>query len=283
MLFEVRADQAAVVREFVERVGGAVNADEPLAAVDRVDERRALGRRKRQLAAGERKHDHVHIRESCGGEAREIFRGAIVKPLGAAREVRTLRAVSIASWRKPAVAVSINTRTVGPVGVGAVGDSVVAVCRRPNMRVRRSATLDAYKDLVGAGLEFRIVSRIRPQRPPFSQIGVELRCRHNVILPQRGALTRDMVSPFVNSRLAGKMSLGALCSWRNSAALLGLKQARLWPPLHFPVSAVRRLARTFTPGDTMPRDARRRRDEPFAEEDTVWPKAPLEWNEMPDR
>ena len=66
---------------------------------------------------------------------------------------------------------------------------------------------------------------------------------------------REPVSPSVNSRLAGQMSLGVLCSWPNSAALLGLKQGRLRPPLHLPVKAPRRLARTFTPGDTCPRNA----------------------------
>ena len=45
----------------------------------------------------------------------------IVKPLVGARDVSTSRAVAIASCLKPAVAVSISTRTTGPVGAGAVG------------------------------------------------------------------------------------------------------------------------------------------------------------------
>jgi len=67
---------------------------------------------------------------------------------------------------------------------------------------------------------------------------------------------RGQVSPSVNSRLAGQSSLGALSSWANSAALLGLKQGRLWPPFALSVGDVHRLARTFTPGDTCPRNAR---------------------------
>ena len=68
------------------------------------------------------------------------------------------------------------------------------------------------------------------------------------------ALTRDTVSPSVNSRLAGKMSLGALRSWRNSAGNSWASNRRdSEPPLHFPGRAPGRLARTFTPGDTVSR------------------------------
>src|SRR5688500_12819650 len=66
---------------------------------------------------------------------------------------------------------------------------------------------------------------------------------------------RGQVPPSVNSRLAGQMSLGELCSRPNSAAPAGLKQGRLRPTLHLPDKAPRRLARTFTSGDTCPRNA----------------------------
>src|SRR5688500_18132592 len=57
------------------------------------------------------------------------------------------------------------------------------------------------------------------------------------------------------SPLAGQCSLGALGSWANSPALLGLKQGRLKPPFALSVSALHRLGRKLAARDTCSRDA----------------------------
>ena len=73
MLAEVRADQTPVVRPFVERVGGAVHADESVSAPNELDERILLSGRERQLAARQREHDHVVVAKIVRTERRQIL------------------------------------------------------------------------------------------------------------------------------------------------------------------------------------------------------------------
>ena len=73
MLLEIRADETAVVRPLVQRIRGAVHADEAMAARHEVDERAFLRRGKRQFTAGQREHDDVVATQCVGGDEREIF------------------------------------------------------------------------------------------------------------------------------------------------------------------------------------------------------------------
>jgi hypothetical protein len=75
MLLERRADERDVLRPLVERVAGAVHADEAAAAVHEVEERLFAGVRQRKLAAREREHQHVHRCQARGRDVRERFCG----------------------------------------------------------------------------------------------------------------------------------------------------------------------------------------------------------------
>ena len=106
---------------------------------------------------------------------------------------------------------------------------------------------------------------MREHQPPIGGKDWRAARRHERQISTNSAARpwAETISPFVNSRLAGKMSLGALGSWRNSAGTAWASNRRdSEPPRHFPVSTLPRLARTFTPGDIVssrrPRCATRR-------------------------
>ena len=70
MLLEVGADERAVLRPLVERVGRAVRAEKALAAArDERQDRGFLVGREGELAARQREKQHVVVRQGRGGDA----------------------------------------------------------------------------------------------------------------------------------------------------------------------------------------------------------------------
>lgn len=126
MIDHIRADEAAVLGPLAQCVGGAVDADEPLAAIDRGNQSGALWIAERSPLVS------ANITTSVSDKPAALIRlrssvGVTASPLANASVLITSRAVAIESCLKPAVAVSISTRIAGVVGAFGVGVGAVDV------------------------------------------------------------------------------------------------------------------------------------------------------------
>ena len=73
MLLEVGTNQAAVLGPAVERIRRAVNPDDTATPLHKGEQRGSLLGCEVELAARQREHEHLVLRERCGVDAAQIL------------------------------------------------------------------------------------------------------------------------------------------------------------------------------------------------------------------